>query len=782
MTAIAHTRISSAQARLRTWSVGRWAPMAAALGALLVLYAGWQVFRWPAGHRELIGDVSFFPVDLAAIGAAWVASRRCVEKPRLRWGWRLVAIAFACYFAGDVIWTVYEVVGSAPYPSAADVLYLLFYPAMLGGLLCFAEGRREVTERVRLTLDLAIVAIAGTAVVIYVVLGPTIVESGPDPLQTAISIAYPAGDIVLLVGLGSVLLRRRARSSARALQFMAAGLLFFIAGDLAYGYITLHSTYHGGDPVDSLWMVAMALFAIACAAQDNPERVVDERKEAHVQRANWAPAIAVAIGFGLLLYVERNLPLLPDESIVIAAVLLAGLVSARQFLAQRQLVRTQGQLNHQSLHDALTGLPNRVLVIDRAEQMLVRARRNSARIAALYVDIDGFKHVNDSLGHAAGDELLRVVAARLCGLVREADTVGRLGGDEFVVLLESVTLDAGGELVAERICEVLGQPVELDDADGRTLSITTSVGIAHGQRDSADELLRDADVALYEAKRAGKNRWMAFESQMQTAAQERLGLEMALREALDRDQFFLHYQPVFDLQKETITGVEALIRWRHPVRGVIPPDSFIPLAEETGLIVPIGRWVLRTACERAARWHHQQRPIGMSINVSARQLDDDRFIHDLTDTLEFTSLDPGSLTLEITETTLMRDADASAQRLRDLKALGVRIAIDDFGTGYSSLAYLRQFPVDILKIDRSFISGIAASRESKALIHTLVQLGKTLGLETLGEGIEEQPQLRHLQQEHCDSGQGFLFSRPLEPETLDDLLQNSPPTRRLHSS
>jgi EAL domain-containing protein (putative c-di-GMP-specific phosphodiesterase class I) len=314
-------------------------------------------------------------------------------------------------------------------------------------------------------------------------------------------------------------------------------------------------------------------------------------------------------------------------------------------------------------------------------------------------------------------------------------------------------------------------------ARGQTLSVTASVGVALGQRGSADELLRDADFALYEAKGAGKNRWIVFESSMQTAAQDRLELEMDLKGALDAGQFFLLYQPTFDLQSETITGVEALLRWRHPIRGVIPPDTFIPFAEQTGLIVPIGRWVLRAACHQAAAWRRQSRALGISINVSARQLDDTGLVDEVAQTLAITGLDPGAVTLEITETTLMRDADAAASRLRELKALGVRIAIDDFGTGYSSLAYLRQFPVDALKIDRSFISAIASSGESKAMIHTLVQLGKTLGIETLGEGIEEQFQLRALQREQCDSGQGFLFARPLEAEAIDEMLKIHPSTR-----
>jgi diguanylate cyclase (GGDEF)-like protein len=429
-----------------------------------------------------------------------------------------------------------------------------------------------------------------------------------------------------------------------------------------------------------------------------------------------------------------------------------------------------GELRHQSLHDALTGLPNRVLALDRAEQMLARARRQQIPVAALYIDIDGFKHVNDTFGHAAGDELLRTVATRLEGVVREGDTAARLSGDEFVVLVEGSALDAGPELVAERLLEVLRQPYEMDGQNARPLSLTASIGIALGERASAAELLSDADIALYEAKAAGKNYYMLFQSSMQTAAQDRLTLEMDLAEALEQRQLFLQYQPTFDLQSERVIGVEALIRWRHPTRGVIPPIEFIPVAEESGLIVPIGRWVLQEACRQAAHWYGDGHRIGMAVNVSGRQLDDDELVEDVRGALQESGVNPATLTLEITETTLMRDADATARRLHSLKQLGVCIAIDDFGTGYSSLAYLRQFPVDALKIDRSFISGIAGSKGSAALIHTLVQLGKTLDIETLAEGIEEQSQLETLQREHCDHGQGFLFSRPLDVDAVEKFL------------
>jgi diguanylate cyclase (GGDEF)-like protein len=457
----------------------------------------------------------------------------------------------------------------------------------------------------------------------------------------------------------------------------------------------------------------------------------------------------------------------------IVSLLLFALVLVLTRSRERALGMVQektGELRHQSLHDALTGLPNRVLALDRAEQMLARARRQQIPVAALYVDIDGFKHVNDTFGHAAGDDLLRIVATRLEGVVREGDTAARLSGDEFVVLVEGSALDAGPELVAERLLEVLRQPYEMNGQSGRQLSLTASIGVAFGERANAAELLRDADVALYEAKSAGKNCYTLFKSSMQTAARDRLTLEMDLAEALEEQRLFLLYQPTFDLQSEKVIGVEALIRWRHPTRGVIPPIEFIPIAEESGLIVPIGRWVLDEACRQAAIWYRHGHRIGMSVNVSGRQLDDDQLVEYVRNALTENCLDPATLTLEITETTLMRDAEATAKRLGMLKELGVRIAIDDFGTGYSSLAYLRQFPVDALKIDRSFISGIAGSKGSAALIHTLVQLGKTLDIETLAEGIEERSQLETLQREHCDHGQGFLFSRPLDVDAVEKFL------------
>jgi diguanylate cyclase (GGDEF)-like protein len=458
-------------------------------------------------------------------------------------------------------------------------------------------------------------------------------------------------------------------------------------------------------------------------------------------------------------------------SIVGVLLFVLVLVLSRSRARALGMVREKtAELRHLALHDPLTGLPNRVLALDRAEQMLARARRQRVPVAALYLDIDGFKHVNDSFGHAAGDELLRMVAARLASTVREGDTAARLGGDEFVVLVEGSGLDAGPELVAERLLEVLRQPYDMNGEAGRQLSVTASVGVALGLRDSADQLLRDADVALYEAKAAGRSRYTIFASGMRTIAQDRLTLEMDLAEALTGEQLFLVYQPTFELQSQRVIGVEALIRWRHPTRGLIAPLDFIPLAEQSGLIVAIGRWVLEQACQQAATWRRHGHEIGVSVNVSGRQLDSDELIEDVRDALDDSALEPAALTLEITETTLMRDVQAAATRLRELKQLGVRIAIDDFGTGYSSLAYLRQLPADALKIDRSFVSAVADSKDSAAVIHTLVALGKALHIETLAEGIEQDAQLKTLQREHCDHGQGFLFSRPLDADAVEQFL------------
>ena len=756
--------------RSSSWTRARWLPTAVAMGVLLVLYACWQVLDWPAGDRKMIGDLFFFPVGLAAIWTALAASRRCRERPGLRWAWRLLAVASFAYLGGDVAQLLYELGGEMPYPSVADALYLLFYPCALGGLLCFPAGRHDRGAWVRLGMDLGLVAIGGASTVIYMVLGPTLLQNDPNPLSSAVSIAYPVGDMVLLVGVGLALLRRRASGGVSPLRFMIMGLLFFVAADLVYSNLQLNGAYSGGDPVDSLWMIAIAFFAVAGSAQARPESTVGATAVPERRRASWVPYIAVGVSFGLLVFDQRHDSMLPHAVLVISAVLSATLVSARQFLVQRALLSSQDRLAHQSLHDALTDLPNRVLLIDRAEQMLARARRDQVPIAALYVDLDGFKHINDSLGHAAGDELLQIVSARLSGVIREADTVGRLGGDEFVVLLESVALDAGPELAAERICEVLSQPIELTNMHSPALVVTASVGIALGQAGSADELLRDADFALYEAKRAGRNRWASFQSSMQTASRDRTELKMDLNRALDRGEFFLLYQPTFDLQSEALSGVEALLRWRHPERGVISPKVFIPLAEETGTIVPIGRWVLRTACEQAVAWQTRYDGFGVSVNVSARQLDQHDFVTDVAAILAAVGLDPTTLTLEITESVLMHNVADAARKLQELKQLGVRIAIDDFGTGYSSLAYLQQFPVDVLKIDRAFVAAIASSPEAKALVHTLVQLAKSMHIQTVGEGIENEIQLEHLQAERCDAGQGYLFARPLTPETIERML------------
>jgi diguanylate cyclase (GGDEF)-like protein len=468
---------------------------------------------------------------------------------------------------------------------------------------------------------------------------------------------------------------------------------------------------------------------------------------------------------------ERALSML-QRSLDVTLVRMCQSFEAERRRAHEELHRRQEELAFMATHDALTGLPNRTLILDRVEQMLVRARRNQTPVAALFVDLDNFKHINDTLGHGVGDQLLRAVAARLEAVVRDIDALGRLGGDEFVVVAEGMSLAAGPELIAERLLTALKQPFKLKGAENTRLIVTASVGVAMGDRATAEELLRDADIAMYRAKWDGKNGYVVFESGMQDAVQSRLELEMDLRDAFNKDEFFVVYQPTFNLREMVPTGMEALIRWRHPTRGVVQPDDFVPLLEETGLIVEVGRWVMREACRQGAEWRESGREVGVAVNVAARQLDRDEFVDEVKQALSESGLPPEHLTIEITETTIMANAEETAGRLAAIKETGVRVAIDDFGTGYSSLAYLQRFPVDALKIDRSFISKMSNDAEGETLIRTLVQLGKSLSIETLAEGIEQAQELSLLREESCDTGQGFLFARPLDLDECETFLEN----------
>jgi diguanylate cyclase (GGDEF)-like protein/PAS domain S-box-containing protein len=449
-----------------------------------------------------------------------------------------------------------------------------------------------------------------------------------------------------------------------------------------------------------------------------------------------------------------------------------GIVLNTRDVSERKLF--EEQLTHQAFHDSITGLANRALFRDRVEHALERQRRDDHSVAVLFLDIDDFKTINDSLGHAAGDKLLTMVGDRLRACLRAADTAARLGGDEFGVLLEETGYTRAAE-VAERVMKGLESPMQVEDKE---VFVRASIGIAIGDNDrkgmkAAEELLRNADVAMYSAKNQGKGRYQMFQPEMHATVLNRLELKADLQRAVENEEFIVYYQPVIVLETRAISGMEALVRWQHPQRGLVSPLDFIPLAEETGLIVPIGRWVLHEACRQAVALQEQfpsVTPLTMSVNLSARQLQHEGLVEEVRTALATTGLDPGTLILEITETVMAEDSDMATLRLSELKELGVLLAIDDFGTGYSSLNYIRRFPVDILKVDKSFIDGINEEGEESALTAAIIKLAGTLSLRAVAEGIEHVDQLDRLLELRCDLGQGFYFAKPLDTDHLKELL------------
>jgi diguanylate cyclase (GGDEF)-like protein len=436
-------------------------------------------------------------------------------------------------------------------------------------------------------------------------------------------------------------------------------------------------------------------------------------------------------------------------------------------------------MSYLAQHDSLTDLPNRILLNDRLAQSIAFAHRRQRKLALLFLDLDHFKHINDSLGHAIGDRLLSSVAERLRACVRSSDTVSRQGGDEFVILLAQVKNAQDAGTTAEKILLALSKPYRIGEHE---LHITASVGIVTYPDDGIDAegLLQNADFAMYQAKDSGRNNLQFFQSDLNVTALERQSIETDLRHAIERGELVLHYQPKVNLTTGAIAGVEALVRWRHPLRGLLHPSQFISVAEEFGLIVPIGQWVLREGCRQAKAWQNSGlTPLRIAINVSAVELRNKKFVEGVRAILKETGLEPRYLELELTETFLMQDASPTATVLEALKDMGVQLALDDFGTGYSSLSYMRRFPIDTLKIDQSFVRNLATDADDASVVSAVINMGSSLHMGVVAEGIETREQLAMLREQRCPEGQGYLFSHPLAAEGIAPLLERD--INRLHS-
>ncbi len=751
---------------------------------IMCCYAGWMIlltvalYAFPAWHVVLYSAVGL--TSAGAIGVGVV-----IWRPRRRGLWLLLAGALVTFSAGD---TTYDVLTGVmgqdnPFPSAADVLYLAMYPLLAAGLLGFIRCRSARGDRASL-LDALIVTTGLTLLSWVFLIVPYVRNPDLTVLERATSIAYPLGDVLILAILARLLAGAGRRT--RAVELLGVGTAGLLVADVLYGLIQINGSWHTGTAVDLGWVVFYAawggaalhpsmrqltqprsgppteggsrrLALLALMSLIAPAVLAEESARGTVHDA---PIIAVLSGVMFLLVLSRLAGVAARHRRAVARErglrqASAALVSAADGDAVAAAIRTAvGQLLPPDMDHRV------ILVVSDGEQLR---------------PVGPDSVVNDTLGHSSGDELLMAVAQRLTGLLRPHDTAARVGGDEFAVLIEGAISPAEVDEVAERIVTALATPFTVDRGPvggGASVGVATTVEAA-----DAAELLRRADLALYAAKAAGKGQWRRYQATLHTAMVERMELRAALEQALAKDAFTLRFQPIVHLGSGEVAGFEALVRWRHPTHGLIRPNQFIEVAEESGLIVPLGSWVLERALVEAAGWQPtpgRRRPY-VSVNVSARQVRAGGFVEGVRAALARSTLPPQLLMLEITESLLLRDDQQIFADLTTLHELGVKIAIDDFGTGYSSLSYLQQFPIDVLKIDKSFIDHTTASAKQTAVVEAIIRLAGTLDLQVIAEGIQDAAQRDVLTRMGCPFGQGYLFARPLTgPDAARRLLRRPP--------
>jgi diguanylate cyclase (GGDEF)-like protein/PAS domain S-box-containing protein len=866
-------------------------------------FVAWLLTATPGEAKTYFNDLGFIPAGTLATILAVQAARTPGLGRDARRAWLGLAVACATYLSGDLLWLLYEVVlKEPPSPSPASLLYLAYYPLFLFGLLCYPTVLKDRSRRLEFWLDAIIVLLGGSMVVWHLVLEPAAVLGRGSMVASALYLAYPALDLVLLLAAAVTVLAIPEDPARPAFLWLVTGLGVDFVADLIQGRNALQGSFEAGGVADGLFMFHWLCYGVSAYVfrRRAPEGVA--AGEAPLPRAiNLLPYAASVVGYGVLIVAMNDLWSTGIGGLVGCAVALTAVVLVRQAVAERTNLRLQGEraarksearfralvqnasdvivvvdaaqrmryltpsvegvlghrgaellgaplaellhpedqsrgldllaeathrttaagpsdwrvrqadgtwrnvevtalgllnepdiqgvvvtlrdvherksledrISYLAFYDPLTGLANRALLVDRLAHSLAWARREGRSLSLLCLDLDHFQAVNDGLGHRAGDQVLAEVGRRIQATLRTTDTAARLGGDEFGLLLEDTSDARAATLAADRLLEALRVPIALETGE---TGVSASVGIAmsHGGSERPDELLRNADVALYEAKQAGRNRALVFEPGQHAAVIERLETETDLRRALERSELELLYQPIVSLRTGAPAGAEALLRWQHPRRGRLLPGTFVGLAEERDLIVPIGRWVLVEACRRAATWAAEEEDsVYVSVNLSGRQLQDPGFVGDVRAALGASGLPASRLTLEITESFSLLETRAIVGRLYDLRDLGVRLAIDDFGTGYSSLSYLQTLPMTVLKIDRAFVT--ANSPRAAPVLRGIVELGKAMGLGLVAEGIETTDQVARLRELGCEHGQGFLFARPLEGDRIDRLLADPQP-------
>ena len=736
----------------------------------------------------------------SAAGRAGAGVRRLASVDPLVWGYVINPVALAAYvglrhwgLVADVPVWVYLIVlwGGATLSTATEIwfrrrpskfslharifmqaacvtaaLYVTGWgPVMAVAYAFMAQENvaRSGARTWRITAFWSLVWIALGQLAIFIGLAPTMVD---EPLVHGIALLNGLA-VMFVVRMGGAVTAQKERAEAtmrvsedrfRSLVQNSSDLTMVLgAGTITYaseaserliGYTPEEMV--GRPPSDFVHPDDLGWLRERIAS-DFASNSVAQPVELRVRRAD-----------GDWIHVEAVVANLADRPSVLGTV-----VNARDITERKQ---AEAALEHQALHDSLTGLPNRLLFLDRLDHAMTRAHRDSAAApSVLFLDLDRFKLVNDGMGHDAGDELLTAVAARLRTGLRPGDTIARFGGDEFVLLIESVSDRARAEEVASRVLDCFEHPFQVD---GEQLLVSASIGVAmFDPAHTAAELVRDADAAMYRAKAQGRGRMQMFDAATREHELQRVHTENALRSALEHDELRVFYQPIFRLTDLRPVGVEALVRWQHPTRGLLPPAEFIDVAEDCGLIVPVGAWVLAESCRQVVEWNRDlpaDEALSLSVNVSARQLGEPDLVETVATTLHDAGIDPGrvDIWLEVTETLVLRDPETAAARLTELQALGVRLAVDDFGTGYSSLSYLRRFPVSALKVDRAFVAGLGHSAEDEAIVVAMVRLAHALGLVVVAEGVESDVQLARLQEIGCDFAQGFLLQVPLPADQL----------------